>query len=69
MMIMAVLLQIAGLVTVTTTPLNAGASIHTLLQRPNNEKAILLLPIGYPADDATIPDIKRKPLEDILKLY
>uniref|UniRef100_T1JDS4 F-box domain-containing protein n=1 Tax=Strigamia maritima TaxID=126957 RepID=T1JDS4_STRMM len=42
----------AGLATVTTTPLNCGPRIRLLLQRPSNEKLILLFPVGYPADDA-----------------
>lgn len=59
-------IHMAGLATVTTTPLNAGVALRELLGRPNNEKVMLLLPMGYPAHDATVPDIKRKPLEDIL---
>ena len=59
-------IHMAGLVTVTTTPLNAGVALRELLGRPNNEKVMLLLPVGYPATDATVPDIGRKPLEDIL---
>ena len=58
--------QNAGLVTVTSTPMNSGPRLRTLLNRPDNEKVILLLPIGYPADDATVPDLTRKPLEDIM---
>lgn len=58
----------AGLVTVSTTPLNAGVALRELLGRPENEKVMLLLPVGYPADDATVPDVKRKPLEDIMVL-
>ena len=56
----------AGLVTVTTTPMNAGGAIRELLGRPENEKVMLLLPIGYPAEGAEVPDIARKPLGDIL---
>jgi iodotyrosine deiodinase len=56
----------AGLVTVTTTPLNAGVALRELLGRPDNEKVMLLLPVGYPADDATVPDLKRKPLDQIM---
>ena len=59
-------IHMAGLVTVATTPLNAGIALRELLGRPNNEKVMLLLPVGYPAADATVPDISRKPLEDIL---
>lgn len=58
----------AGLATLTSTPLNAGGSLRELLGRPDNEKLMLLLPVGHPADDASVPDIKRKPLEDILVL-
>lgn len=36
----------AGLVTVTTTPMNAGLQIRKLLGRPANEKVLLLLPVG-----------------------
>ena len=56
----------AGLVTVTTTPLNAGVALRELLGRPDHEKVMLLLPVGYPAEDAKVPDVKRKPLEQIM---
>ncbi|XP_074165670.1 iodotyrosine deiodinase 1 [Sminthopsis crassicaudata] len=59
-------LQNAGLVTVTTTPLNCGPRLRTLLVRPANEKLLMLLPVGYPRKDATVPDLKRKPLEEIM---
>jgi len=59
-------IQNAGLVTVTSTPMNAGPRLRDLLGRKANEKLMLLLPIGYPASDAMVPDIKRKPLEDIM---
>ena len=44
-----------GLFTLTSTPLNAGSQICKILNRPNNEKLYLLMPLGYPADDATVP--------------
>uniref|UniRef100_A0A023F693 Putative nitroreductase n=1 Tax=Triatoma infestans TaxID=30076 RepID=A0A023F693_TRIIF len=56
----------AGLVSLTSTPLNCGPAIRVLLERPQNEKLTLLLPVGYPADDATVPDLSRKPIEEIL---
>lgn len=59
-------IQNAGLVSVTTTPMNAGGAIRKLLGRPEHEKVMLLLPVGYPADDATVPDVARKPLDDIM---
>ncbi|XP_007516062.1 iodotyrosine deiodinase 1 [Erinaceus europaeus] len=59
-------LQNAGLVTVTTTPLNCGPRLRMLLARPHNEKLLMLLPVGYPSKEATIPDLKRKPLDQIM---
>lgn len=59
-------IQYAGLVTLTSTPLNCGPSLRLLLGRPANEKLTLLLPVGYPAEDATVPDLHRKPLSEIL---
>jgi len=55
----------AGLVTLTSTPLNCGPALRTLLGRPNNEKLMVLLPVGYPAEDCTVPDLARKPLDEI----
>lgn len=53
-----------GLVTLTHTP-NPMAFLRELLERPTNERAMLVMPVGYPAPDARVPDIKRKPLEEI----
>jgi nitroreductase len=53
-----------GLVTLTHTP-NPMAFLGTLLERPENEKAMLVMPVGYPAPDAQVPDIRRKSLNDI----
>lgn len=58
-------LQNVGLVTVTSTPLNCGPQLRVLLKRPANEKLLMLLPVGYPASDATVPELTRKPLDDI----
>ena len=41
------------------------AFLGQLLERPANEKAFLVLPVGYPADDAKVPDLERKPFEEI----
>jgi len=54
----------AGLATLTHTPSPMGF-LNELLERPSNEKAFLLLVVGYPALDARVPDIRRKPLETI----
>ncbi|XP_066229087.1 iodotyrosine deiodinase 1 [Saccopteryx leptura] len=59
-------LQNAGLVTVTTTPLNCGPRLRALLSRPANEKLLMLLPVGYPSAEATVPDLRRKPLDQIM---
>ena len=54
-----------GLTTLTHTPSPMGF-LRDLLKRPDHEHAMLLMPVGYPADDATVPDITRKAIEDIL---
>ena len=56
----------AGLVTVTTTPLNCGPRLSALLERPVNEKLLLLLPVGFPTAEATVPDFKRKSINEIM---
>lgn len=53
-----------GLVTLTHTPSPMGF-LSELLERPPNEKAFLVLPVGYPAPDAQVPALTRKPLEEI----
>ena len=55
----------AGLVTLTHTP-NPMAFLSKLLKRPNNEKPYVLLPVGYPAPEAQVPDLKRKALSEII---
>lgn len=58
-----------GLVTLTSTPMNAGPAIRQLLGRPSNEKVLLLLPVGFPSDDCQVPDLKRKSLDKIMITY
>lgn len=53
-----------GLASLTHTP-NPMNFLAEILQRPANEKAYLILPVGFPAADATVPDIERKPLGQI----
>ena len=53
-----------GLVTLTHTP-NPRGFLRDLLGRPANEKAMVVMPVGYPAPGAMVPDISRKPLEEI----
>lgn len=53
-----------GLVTLTHTPSPMGF-LGEVLERPPNEKAFLVMPVGYPAADATVPKLVRKPLDEI----
>ena len=59
-----VALHNAGLATLTHTPSPMGF-LEKILDRPENEKAVLLIPVGYPAEDATVPDLKKKSFEEI----
>lgn len=58
----------AGLVTLTHTP-SPMNFLTKVLERPANERAFLLLPVGYAKDPAYVPDIKRKDLQQISKFY
>lgn len=53
-----------GLVTLTHTPSPMGF-LGEILERPENEKAMLVMPVGYPAADARVPDLDRKPLDEV----
>ena len=55
----------AGLATLTHTP-SPMAFLSEILGRPANEKPYLLIPVGYPAPDAQVPDIQRKTLEEVI---
>lgn len=54
----------AGLATLTHTP-SPMRFLNDILDRPENERPFLLLVTGYPAEDAVVPDIGRKSLEEI----
>ena len=54
----------AGLITLTHTP-SPMNFLGEILNRPKNEKAFLLIPVGYPAKDAEVPDISKKPFGEI----
>jgi iodotyrosine deiodinase len=54
----------AGLVSLTHTPSPMGF-LNEVLRRPANERAFLILVVGYPGEDARVPDIGKKPLEQI----
>lgn len=53
-----------GLVTLTHTPSPMGF-LREILGRPSHEEAMLVMPVGYPAEDAEVPDIHRKPLSEV----
>ena len=53
-----------GLVTLTHTPSPMGF-LREILGRPAHEHAMLVMPVGYPAEDAAVPNLSRKPLEDV----
>ncbi len=55
----------AGLVALTHTP-SPMNFLQKILQRPENERPFLLIPVGYPANDAIVPDIKRKSREEFI---
>ena len=57
--------QHAGLATLTHTPSPMGF-LTEVLARPANERAFLVIPMGYAADDARVPDIARKPAAEII---
>jgi len=53
-----------GLVTLTHTP-SPMAFLSKILGRPANERPYILFPVGYPAADAEVPDLQRKPLSEV----
>ena len=55
----------AGLATLTHTP-SPMNFLAKILERPKNERAFMLLPVGYPAPGCRVPDLARKPLDEIL---
>ncbi len=58
----------AGLVTLTHTP-SPMNFLSKILNRPANERAFLLLPVGYAKEPVFVPDLERKKLEDICVFY
>jgi len=58
----------AGLVTLTHTP-SPMRFLSKILNRPDNERPFLLLPVGYAKDPTYVPDLKRKNINDIAEFY
>ncbi len=57
-----------GLATLTHTP-SPMKFLQEILGRPKNEVPFVLIPVGFPTDDAKVPDIKRKQLKEIMLLF
>ncbi len=57
----------AGLATLTHTPSPMGF-LGKLLHRPKNERAFMIIPVGYPAENAKVPRIRKKELCEVLVL-
>lgn len=57
-----------GLVTLTHTPSPMGF-LREILGRPEHEHAMLVMPVGYPADGAEVPDISRKDLDSVAVFF
>ena len=55
----------AGLATLTHTP-SPMSFVTEILGRPENERPYVLMPVGYPAEGCSVPDLERKPLDEIL---
>ncbi|MDJ0839777.1 MAG: nitroreductase family protein [Acidobacteriota bacterium] len=58
----------AGLATLTHTP-NPMGFLNSILDRPKNESPVLLIPVGFPKQGTRVPDLVRKPLDAVMKIY
>jgi len=58
-------LHLSGLATLTHTPSPMGF-LSRILERPANERPFVLIPVGYPAPDATVPTIRKKGLGEVM---
>jgi len=58
----------AGLITLTHTP-SPMNFLQKILSRPENERPYLLLPVGYPTENAQVPDFERKKPEEVIVWY
>jgi nitroreductase len=59
-------IQNMGLVTLPHTPSPMGF-LRDILERPDHEHAMLLMPVGYPADMAKVPNINRKKMDEVIE--
>lgn len=58
----------AGLVALTHTP-SPMNFISKALERPENERPYLLIPVGHASESASVPDLKRKPIAEVIEYY
>ena len=58
----------AGLATLTHTP-SPMNFLEKILNRPKNERAYILFPVGYAHEESFVPDINMKPLQDVSEFY
>jgi len=58
----------AGLMALTHTPSPMGF-LSKILKRPDNERAFLLIPVGYPAEDAEVPVLTKKTFEEVAEVF
>lgn len=61
-------IHFAGLASLTHTP-SPMNFLQKILKRPENERPFLLIPVGYPAEGAVVPDLKRKALDEVIVYY
>lgn len=60
-------LHFSGLATLTHTPSPMGF-LSSILDRPKNERAFVLIPVGFPAADATVPSIGKKSVGEVMEI-
>ena len=58
-------LHAAGLAALTHTP-SPMRFLSRILERPPNERPFVIIPVGYPATDCEVPDLERKPIDEIM---
>ncbi len=61
-------IHMSGLVALTHTP-SPMKFLGKILERPDNERPFLLIPVGYPAKDVKVPDISRKSLDEVAVFF
>jgi iodotyrosine deiodinase len=60
-------LHMGGLATLTHTPSPMGF-LTSILERPKNERPFVLIPVGFPAPDATVPEIGKKNIGEVMEI-